>query len=278
MSEEKEIIEQDEYTAPALIDHEMSESIGKISLALSKAQGMMSGVEKNKENPFLKSKYADLSAVIDAGREALSTNELALIQTTGNDEKHVIVKTMLSHSSGEWIKSTLKVPLVKFDAQSMGSAITYGRRYAQAAMINIAQADDDGEDATAKTQTNKTNKVSPTDDQKDAFHGFINDKDSLGLFLFSLRVGNEIYNSLFSSYKKTFDKNTKIKRSKEFNLFRQEGSDVFDEITLALSEGDAAKLAENIDDMPPITEKLLLSQLSEQQHNEYKILKSEIEE
>jgi hypothetical protein len=60
------------------------------------------------------------------------------------------VETILAHSSGEWVSSTLAVPLTKADAQGLGSAITYGRRYALAAIVGVCPADDDGEAAVAR--------------------------------------------------------------------------------------------------------------------------------
>lgn len=124
--------------------YDQSPSIAALVAALSKAQGMIKGAAKDSTNPFFKNKYADLSSVWEACREALSKNELAVIQTPV--EGGVI--TMLAHSSGEWIKSYLPMKPTKDDAQGAGSAITYARRYALAAFVGVAPEDDDGQAAS----------------------------------------------------------------------------------------------------------------------------------
>ena len=49
------------------------------------------------------------------------------------------------HESGQWLKSEIRIPLTnKKDAQEIGSACTYGRRYGLTAMVGLAQIDDDG--------------------------------------------------------------------------------------------------------------------------------------
>ena len=128
-----------------------SEQINELSKALSVAQSQMSFARKDSKNPFFKSSYADLSSVWDACREPLTKNGLAVIQTfdADHDGGEVIVVTTLTHSSGQWISSRLKMPLVKKDPQGLGSAITYGRRYSLAAIVGvIADEDDDGNAAT----------------------------------------------------------------------------------------------------------------------------------
>lgn len=124
-----------------------SPEISKLAGALSKAQGMLNAAKKDSSNPFFKSKYADLESVWDACREALSMNELAIVQCPCIQEQQVCLETILTHSSGEWIKSTMPLLLTKQDPQTMGSALTYARRYALAAMVGIVQSDDDGERA-----------------------------------------------------------------------------------------------------------------------------------
>ncbi|NJL54144.1 ERF family protein [bacterium] len=124
-----------------------SESIAKLSMALSKAQGTMNVAKKDANNPFFKSKYADLESVWEACREALTQNELAVIQTPEIFDGQICLITTLTHSSGEWIESKLPLMLTKQDPQTMGSALTYARRYALAAMVGVVQSDDDGEKA-----------------------------------------------------------------------------------------------------------------------------------
>lgn len=133
------------------IDNTMSPTIGKLAGALAKAQGAMHGAIKDSNNPFFKSQYADLASVIESGREALSSNGLAVIQTTEWCESGVTVVSTLAHESGEWIRGKLHMKPVKNDPQGLGSCMTYARRYSYAALIGIAQVDDDGNAASKKT-------------------------------------------------------------------------------------------------------------------------------
>jgi len=127
---------------------EMSDNIGNLALALSKAQGEMSPAIKDAANPYFKSKYADLSSVWEAARKPLSKNELAVIQTTNGDSETVTVITTLIHSSGQWVRGTLKMKPVKNDPQGMGSCLTYARRYSLAAIVGVCPDDDDGNAAS----------------------------------------------------------------------------------------------------------------------------------
>lgn len=131
-----------------------SPTLGELFGAMAKAQGMMSGAKKGAENPFFKSKYADLHQVWEAVREPLSKNGLSVIQTTGEHNGQIFVYTTIGHSSGEWMRSETPVKLMKQDPQAMGSAITYARRYALAAICGIAQMDDDAESAMSRDQVN----------------------------------------------------------------------------------------------------------------------------
>jgi hypothetical protein len=127
-----------------------SESIAAISAALAKTQGSLAGAKKDSTNPHFKSKYADLASVWDACREQLAANEIAVVQAPGEAAEGVVeMTTMLCHSSGEYFSEKLTIPLAKVDAQGYGSAVTYARRYALAAMVGIAPEDDDGNAATA---------------------------------------------------------------------------------------------------------------------------------
>lgn len=123
-------------------------SVGKLALALAKAQGVMNGAVKDAANPFFKSKYADLASVWDACRKPLAENELAVAQSVSAHGATVTVTTYLIHSSGESITSSLSLTAKGDDPQSIGSAITYGRRYGLSAMVGIAPEDDDGNAAS----------------------------------------------------------------------------------------------------------------------------------
>jgi hypothetical protein len=131
-----------------------SESIAALAAALSKAQADITGALKDSSNPFFKSKYADLASCWDACRKQLAANGLCVIQTTGMTDAGLVLITTLAHSSGEWILGHLPVAAKDSSPQAQGSGITYARRYALAAIVGLAQIDDDAEAAQARPFTN----------------------------------------------------------------------------------------------------------------------------
>ena len=129
---------------------ETSPTIASLAKALSAAQGEVEGAVKGKANPAFRSKYADLAAVWDACREALTKHGLAVVQSPGPcADGRMEMTTMLAHASGEWMRGTLTIPLGKADAHGYGSAVTYSRRFALAAFVGVAPEDDDGNAAAA---------------------------------------------------------------------------------------------------------------------------------
>ena len=120
-----------------------SAEIGELAGALAKAQSEMEGAQKDSTNPFFNSSYADLHSVVKSSFPYLSKYGLSVSQGNEMIQSHVCVTTTLMHSSGQWLRSKIKLPLEKKNAQGVGSAITYGRRYGLSAMVGIAQFDDD---------------------------------------------------------------------------------------------------------------------------------------
>lgn len=129
----------------------MSPSLKSLAASLAKAQAVMQPAAKDHENPFFKSRYADLPSVWDAIREPLTANGLSVVQLPAEAAPgRVALTTMLLHSSGEWIASTASMRLVKDDPQGAGSGLTYLRRYMLAAAVGVvADEDDDANAATA---------------------------------------------------------------------------------------------------------------------------------
>ncbi len=124
-----------------------SEQLNELGTALAKAQGELSGAIKDAQNPFFKSHYADLESVWSAIRQPLSKHGLSVIQTTECINGNAVLSTLLLHSSGQWISGLYPIQPVKTDPQGLGSAITYARRYALAAIVGVYQTDDDAEAA-----------------------------------------------------------------------------------------------------------------------------------
>jgi hypothetical protein len=120
-----------------------------IATAFVKAQREFGPALKTSTNPHFKSRYADLSACVEAVIDALNANGIAMLQKTHQDETGVTVETVFIHESGETISSgTLHVPASKQDPQGYGSALTYARRYSLMAACGIAPEDDDGNAAS----------------------------------------------------------------------------------------------------------------------------------
>lgn len=137
-----------------------SEQINELVAALAKAQGQIKGALKDAENPHFKSDYATLDSAWDACRAPLSSNGLSVIQSPCvTAAGSVQIVTLLAHSSGQWMESVLELVPVNRTPQSIGSAITYGRRYALMGMVGIAprddeenkEKDDDGNAANSET-------------------------------------------------------------------------------------------------------------------------------
>jgi hypothetical protein len=126
---------------------EHSESLGALATALADAQSEIENAAKNAKNPHFKSTYADLAELINTTRPVLTRHGLSVVQCPRYADGVVHLETMLLHKSGEWIKGEAGAPVAKMDAQGVGSATTYLRRYSLAAVCNIAQEDDDGNGA-----------------------------------------------------------------------------------------------------------------------------------
>ena len=142
-----------------------SDDITELATALSKAQSEIDGATKNSTNPFFKSSYADLHQVIKSSFPQLTKYGLSVIQGTDWLDGKIHITTMLCHSSGQWIKSSVAMPLKtdeegndSYNAQDIGTAVTYGRRYGLSAMVGVAQYDDD---AQSISPPKKTEKVKP---------------------------------------------------------------------------------------------------------------------
>ena len=132
-----------------------SESIAALAKAIALSQLHVENALKSSTNPHFKSKYADLADILNTVRPVFSANGIAIVQAPTFESGVASVETMLCHESGEFISSVCSSPVSKQDAQGIGSAITYLRRYSLAAMCGIAQEDDDGQHAVQEPQTQR---------------------------------------------------------------------------------------------------------------------------
>lgn len=117
--------------------------------SLAKMQGSLDNAKKESENPFYKSKYADLSTCLVTAKKVMAENGLSVSQHCTFDGTNVHCVSVLGHSSGQMMVSTLVIPVTKKDPQGIGMAITYARRYALSSIIGLAQADDDAESSVS---------------------------------------------------------------------------------------------------------------------------------
>jgi hypothetical protein len=130
-----------------------------ISTALVKAQKEFGPALKTSTNPHFRSRYADLSACVEAVIDALNNNGIALVQKCHESSDGVNVETMLIHETGETLScGILHVPASKQDPQGYGSALTYARRYSLMAACGIAPEDDDG-NAASRTVRNPLDSI-----------------------------------------------------------------------------------------------------------------------
>ena len=145
-----------------------SDQLNEFALAMSKAQGKMKRAAKDCNNPFYKSKYADLSSVSDAIKEVFEENEIAVVQRTEDVVDRITVCTKLVHKSGQWVKSKNSISAFitekadKYDkssnvmiqrpmnCQEIGSVITYFRRFQLAALAGVCPEDDDANNVSGK--------------------------------------------------------------------------------------------------------------------------------
>lgn len=133
-----------------------------ISTALVKAQREFGPALKSSTNPHFRSKYADLSACIEAVIDSLNNNGIYLMQLTDECEGGVKVSTVFIHESGEQMSGgSLFMPATKQDAQGFGSALSYARRYSLMAACGIAPEDDDGNQATRTAPVAQPIKATP---------------------------------------------------------------------------------------------------------------------
>lgn len=133
-----------------------SESLSKLAPALLAAQKKMGAALKDSNNPFFRSKYADLNAVIDASVPVLNEHGISVLQSPAvvpnvDGTTADVIQTILLHESGEYIAGSSKIVAAKAnDPQAAGSATTYARRYGLQAMVTLKAEDDDAESAMGR--------------------------------------------------------------------------------------------------------------------------------
>lgn len=145
-----------------------SESISEIGAAMVLAQQAMLPLIKDSNNPFFKSKYADLQAVTEACYPALQANGICVMQSAESlGALGINIKTRLLHKSGQFIETNCAIPPAGQDPQKYGSAVTYGRRYGLQAAVGLAAIDDDGESAMNRKTASPATTAKPATSESD---------------------------------------------------------------------------------------------------------------
>ena len=139
---------------------EKSESIKEICIAFNKMQSVLEQPLKDKDNPYFRSKYVPLENVVDSIVKASKDNGLSFSQFAETDDNgNICVSTLVMHKSGEWIQyPKLRMKPEKNTPQSLGSAITYAKRYALSAIFGITSDEDNDGNGESKPNQNTKQK------------------------------------------------------------------------------------------------------------------------
>lgn len=195
--------------------------LGELFGALAKAQMEMEMAKQDSTNPFFKSNYADLAAVVKASRPYLAKNGLCVIQKVVPNGTGQYLHTVLGHVSGQWVESKMLINPPKNDIQTIGSHITYLRRYCYAAMVGVVAAgeDDDGESSMVEERKKGPSPAKPVSGiSKPQLEVLAGELDGHEEILESLLKGfkiNKLSDLAASKYTNCIERIRQIKRAKE---------------------------------------------------------------
>lgn len=148
-----------------------SENINELALALTKAQAEMGGAVTDADNPFFKSKYADLGSIIRVIKPPFAKHGLSYSQFPITSEDRIGVETVIVHESGQFMSNEFTMRVPKVDPQSAGGVISYCRRYALQAVCGVPAVDSDGEEYMQVARADKNN--SRAEERKNVKEGAI---------------------------------------------------------------------------------------------------------
>jgi hypothetical protein len=139
--------------------------IDLLAKALVQAQSELRGVGFDSTNPFFKSKYASLGAVIETVKPVLFKYGLAVTQLVIAENGYAGIETILLHESGQWLATRAMLPVdMKNVAQESGKIITYLRRYALSAILGVySEEDNDGATIQKQEQQPLNAKITPSE-------------------------------------------------------------------------------------------------------------------
>lgn len=205
-----------------------SESIVEISKALVKFNGEVTKIAKDANNPMFRNNYATLDQIIAEIRPLLQKNGLSIMQLPSGNNETLNLKTLLIHESGEWIESDdfslAPMPQVinkstgekAITPQSVGSAITYARRYSLSSFLSLNTGEDDDAN-NASFSTNIKPKASISDKQAKRLYTLANkagyDSDKINGMIWKkyqkrvLELSKEEYENICSGLEDSANKN-----------------------------------------------------------------------
>jgi hypothetical protein len=147
------------YRELAAYNMNLEHTTPELFAALAKAQNAVENAHKGSLNPHFKNRYADLAEVLNTVRPVFSECGLSIVQETSFDGSLVSVTTALCHEKGGYVTAIASCVPAKADAQGVGAATTYLRRYSLAAVTGVAQEDDDGQSAINPVKANPVKSV-----------------------------------------------------------------------------------------------------------------------
>lgn len=155
-----------------------SEELNELATALVTAQGELKDITKNKQGYGYM--YATLESILAVTRPILAKNGLAVVQSHGNDANLITVTTRIIHKSGQWLEDTGGVDYQVLrnmnNAQSVGSAITYLRRYQISSFLNITSDEDIDGEPDKKQQKGQN----PQQPRQETINGYLTSKGIKG--------------------------------------------------------------------------------------------------
>jgi len=156
--------DDDKFTYRREAEAFQSENLNELFAALAKTQGEMEEAEFNSSNPFFKSRFSDLASVVKASRPYLTKNGLCVIhRILPDDHGQSCLRARLGHSSGQWIDSQVPINPPKQDIQSIGSYISYLRRYTYAALVGVVSSDEDDDGERAMKRNGQPQMISESE-------------------------------------------------------------------------------------------------------------------
>lgn len=216
-----------------------SEQINELVKALAKAQAEMQNPAFDQMNPHFRNKFASLAAVRNAVIPVLSKHGLTLTQELTSGDRGPRVLTMISHESGQWMEfGPLEMPVAKGDAQGVGSAATYARRYSMMAVCAVVGDEDDDGNEASKGKSPLSGPINP----RDGFFDSLPKEDKQRILDMAIEVKDAWgANDLDTAFRAHVKHNKALEAEQKIALWDQYDSKLRSALTKRLEEVKAAR-------------------------------------